>query len=177
MSVFNQYKFIAAFENSHTNGYITEKIFNVFFAGCIPIYDGAPNIGKFINPQSFISLQGDINRKLQIIGRSKTMYEKIINTDKIHIVRQEYLESDLKSVMKKLNKKTDQKIFTNKVGYKYQGKTKQISELAIINIRKYYKNDYKILDKLCDLELIDKEYREQCNYYSIDDEITDLRTR
>ena len=38
LSVFSQYKFIAAFENSNTTGYITEKIFNVFFAGSIPIY-------------------------------------------------------------------------------------------------------------------------------------------
>ncbi len=83
LTVFSQYKFIAAFENSHTNGYITEKIFNVFFAGAIPIYDGAPDIARFINPKAFLSLEPMIAKKLQIIANSKAVYEKIVQTDKI----------------------------------------------------------------------------------------------
>jgi len=83
LSVFSQYKFIAAFENSNTKGYITEKIFNVFFAGAIPIYDGAPDVARFINPQVYLTLGPQIARKLQFIANSKPLYERIVNADKI----------------------------------------------------------------------------------------------
>jgi|TARA_B110000114_G_C15076539_1_gene392073 alpha-1,4-fucosyltransferase len=39
---------------SKTDGYVTEKIFNAFLSGSIPIYDGAPNIMDYIFPNSFI---------------------------------------------------------------------------------------------------------------------------
>ena len=84
LSVFSQYKFIAAFENSNnTKGYITEKIFNAFFAGAIPIYDGAPDIARFINPQAYLTLGPDIAKKLQLIANSKPLYERLINANKI----------------------------------------------------------------------------------------------
>jgi hypothetical protein len=35
-------------------GYITEKIFDCFFAGCIPVYWGASNIGTYIPEKCFI---------------------------------------------------------------------------------------------------------------------------
>ena len=83
LTVFSQYKFIAAFENSHTLGYTTEKIFNVFFARSIPIYDGAPNIGEFINSQSFLSLDSNILKKLTLLGSNKQIYERILSQKKI----------------------------------------------------------------------------------------------
>ena len=38
------FKFVICCENSKTKGYVTEKIFNIFLANSIPIYDGAPDI-------------------------------------------------------------------------------------------------------------------------------------
>ncbi len=35
-------------------GYVTEKIFDAFFAGCIPIYEGAPDVTDYIPPETFI---------------------------------------------------------------------------------------------------------------------------
>ena len=49
------YKFSIAFENSMTNGYITEKILHAFSAKTIPIYWGSPNISKYFNSKSFIN--------------------------------------------------------------------------------------------------------------------------
>ena len=50
-----RYKFSICYENSiDIPGYISEKIFDSFFAGCIPIYLGAPNITKYIPPETFI---------------------------------------------------------------------------------------------------------------------------
>ncbi|MFZ2587239.1 MAG: glycosyltransferase family 10 [Alphaproteobacteria bacterium] len=53
--VLAQHKFAYCFENAEgTVGYITEKPFDVMFAGCVPIYRGAPNIHDFIPPTCLI---------------------------------------------------------------------------------------------------------------------------
>ena len=55
LNIFNKYKFILCFENSYQNGYVTEKIFNCFFSGSIPIYKGAPNILDYFSESCFIN--------------------------------------------------------------------------------------------------------------------------
>lgn len=50
-----KYKFAICYENAcDIPGYITEKIFDCFFAGCVPIYWGAPNITDHIPSNTFI---------------------------------------------------------------------------------------------------------------------------
>eukprot|EP01080_Neovahlkampfia_damariscottae_P003875 gene3875-7089_t len=46
------YKFHLAFENSKDNGYISEKIWQSFHAGTVPIYLGAPNIRNYLPKQN-----------------------------------------------------------------------------------------------------------------------------
>lgn len=51
----SHYKFAICYENvSGLPGYITEKIFDCFFAGCVPIYWGAANVEKYIPIECFI---------------------------------------------------------------------------------------------------------------------------
>ena len=53
--ILEQYKFSICYENvSDIPGYITEKIFDCFFAGCVPIYLGASNITDYIPENTFI---------------------------------------------------------------------------------------------------------------------------
>ncbi|MCK9265610.1 glycosyltransferase family 10 [bacterium] len=53
--VMSNYKFSICYENGRDiPGYITEKIFNSFFAGCVPVYFGAPNITDYIPANTFI---------------------------------------------------------------------------------------------------------------------------
>ena len=53
--VYKKYKFAICYENARNiSGYITEKIFDCFFAGCVPIYWGAPNITDHIPTDTFI---------------------------------------------------------------------------------------------------------------------------
>ncbi|MCP1289063.1 glycosyltransferase family 10 [Chromobacterium sp. S0633] len=48
-------KFSICYENvTGFNGYITEKIFDSFFSGCVPIYHGAPDIASFIPSTCYI---------------------------------------------------------------------------------------------------------------------------
>lgn len=52
-----QYKFCLCFENTSFPGYITEKIFDCFFTGCIPIYWGAPDIAEHIPADTYIDFR------------------------------------------------------------------------------------------------------------------------
>lgn len=54
ITTLSRYKFCLCFENAVAPGYITEKIFDCFKAGCVPIYWGAPNISAFIDKNCFI---------------------------------------------------------------------------------------------------------------------------
>jgi len=85
LNVFSKYKFIVVMENTHQPGYITEKIFNVFQAGAIPIYDGAPDICNFIDPESFLSFNDDdLLEKIDYLKDNEKEYNKIINAQKIN---------------------------------------------------------------------------------------------
>jgi hypothetical protein len=42
---------------SSLRGYITEKIFNALFAGCIPIYQGHPEATKWLPPEAFVPME------------------------------------------------------------------------------------------------------------------------
>lgn len=53
----SNYKFSICFENTAYPGYVTEKIIDCYMAGVIPIYLGAPDIGKFVPPDSFIDMR------------------------------------------------------------------------------------------------------------------------
>ncbi len=57
-SVLLQAKFCICFENARDiRGYLTEKIFDCFFAGCIPIYWGEPNVEQWIPKECFIDFR------------------------------------------------------------------------------------------------------------------------
>lgn len=83
LNIYNNYKFIIAFENSKTNGYVTEKIFNVLFSKSIPIYDGAPNICDYINKESFISYGDNHIDKIKELMNNEEKYNIMINKKKI----------------------------------------------------------------------------------------------
>jgi alpha(1,3/1,4) fucosyltransferase len=78
------YKFAFTLENaSNINGYITEKIFDAMFAGCVPIYDGAPNIKNYIPETCYIPF-----RKFKSISELH-LYLRCMSEQEYH----SYLES------------------------------------------------------------------------------------
>jgi GR25 family glycosyltransferase involved in LPS biosynthesis len=86
LNIFNKYKFIICYENSYTDSYITEKIFNCFYAKTIPIYNGPPNINNYINNESFITSNMEQDKLIEIISKlnkNEELYNKIINNNKI----------------------------------------------------------------------------------------------
>lgn len=55
--VMSKYEFALCLENQIMNGYITEKIFDCFYSGAIPIYRGGDDISKWIPSECFIDLR------------------------------------------------------------------------------------------------------------------------
>ena len=53
-----EYRFSLCLENSRFAGYVSEKIFDCFFTGTIPIYLGAPDIERYVPREAFVDLRG-----------------------------------------------------------------------------------------------------------------------
>ncbi|TVT38269.1 hypothetical protein FNT36_18900 [Hymenobacter setariae] len=54
LTVIRSYRFVVCYENTSTPGYISEKLFDCLFAGCVPVYLGEPNIKQFVPQDCFI---------------------------------------------------------------------------------------------------------------------------
>ena len=52
----SQYQFSICFENAAVSGWVTEKIFDCFMAGVIPVYLGAPEVEKMIPAEAYINM-------------------------------------------------------------------------------------------------------------------------
>lgn len=83
---FNKYKFIICFENSLSDGYITEKIFNVFFSRSIPVYLGPNDKLRYFNKDCFIDLSESEDKILKnmISLNNENSYNNHINSIKIN---------------------------------------------------------------------------------------------
>jgi alpha(1,3/1,4) fucosyltransferase len=57
LETLSQYRFSLCLENSVFEGYISEKIFDCFFTGTIPIYLGAPDVERVIPSETFVDLR------------------------------------------------------------------------------------------------------------------------
>ena len=84
----SSYKFSIAMENSEGEGYTSEKIFQSFISGTIPIYYGNYLIDEFINPKSFILIRNekDIKSKIEYIKKidnDDNLYKKILKENVI----------------------------------------------------------------------------------------------
>ena len=75
LNLFQQYKFVFVCENSISEGYITEKIFNCYFSKIIPIYYGSNKITDYFNKDSFINI------KLDQLEETKQNIINIINDE------------------------------------------------------------------------------------------------
>lgn len=84
LNLFQSYKFILCFENSLSEGYITEKIFNVFFSRTIPIYFGPKDKDNYFNKNCYIDVcDNNIEKKLINLNNNEEEYNNVINTNKI----------------------------------------------------------------------------------------------
>jgi hypothetical protein len=106
-TILQKYYFSVVIENTIKNNYISEKIYDCFIAGTIPIYHGAPNINDHIPQNTFIDITKFKNyKKLSIFLNNLTAKE--ISEYQMNI--KNFLSSD---DYKKLSSKNFSKIVIN----------------------------------------------------------------
>lgn len=57
----SRYRFALCLENTRFPGYISEKLFDAFHAGTIPVYLGAPDIDDYVPEEAYIDLDRFVN--------------------------------------------------------------------------------------------------------------------
>lgn len=90
VEILSCYRFYLCFENTSAPGYISEKIFNCFTAGCIPVYLGAPNVTTYIPQDCFIDYR-KFRSNEELYHFLRTMPEAVFNNYLLRI--REYMES------------------------------------------------------------------------------------
>jgi hypothetical protein len=81
LALLRRYRFNLAFENSIDRDYVTEKWFDCFIAGCVPVYLGAPNIGDYAPaPGSYLNAADwsprELAMELQALAADPQRYGK-----------------------------------------------------------------------------------------------------
>ena len=109
LNVIQQYKFAIVCENSLADGYITEKIFNCFFARCIPIYNGSKQIESYFHKGSFVNMNDTENLSIhadtiRTLNTNKTEFQNKIEAEKIHSeYSDEQYATRLKNFVQRIN--------------------------------------------------------------------------
>jgi hypothetical protein len=97
------------FENSSSPNYLTEKLLNAWLGNTIPIYWGAANAVKWLNPKAFLYLEDTSYQSVH------NLIEKIIELDNDHDKYMEMFNQplilnneiphdlDIKTVIQKVN--------------------------------------------------------------------------
>lgn len=80
----SQYKFFICFENSKYDYYITEKLINAYYAGCIPIYWGSDTVSDELNENCMINVNkmrtfDELIEKIKEIDNDDNLYKKMLS--------------------------------------------------------------------------------------------------
>ena len=89
--VLSNYNFAISFENCIMPGYITDRIFDCFFAGTVPVYWGAPDIEDYIPEECFIDMR-DFKNYAELRQFLKSLTKSEIESYKENA--RKYLESE-----------------------------------------------------------------------------------
>ena len=87
-STIKNYKFCICYENTNTPGYITEKIFDCFYAGVVPVYLGAENVTETIPENCFINrrkFKDDEEVYQYMKAMSKETYEEYLQNIRTYL--------------------------------------------------------------------------------------------
>jgi hypothetical protein len=57
LALLAKYRFALVYEDARFPGYVSDTIFDCFFARCIPIYSGAPDVAQYVPPSAFIDVR------------------------------------------------------------------------------------------------------------------------
>jgi Glycosyltransferase family 10 (fucosyltransferase) C-term len=57
LALLARYRFALVYENTRFPGYITDGLLDCFFARCVPVYSGAPDVALYIPPSAFVDVR------------------------------------------------------------------------------------------------------------------------
>ncbi len=105
LEILRNYKFVLCFENAIFEGYVTEKIFDALFAGCVPIYWGAPDIEEYVDRSCFIDVRNfqsydGLYKFLKEIDENK--YNQYIENIKTYLQSELFLKFSQESFTKEI---------------------------------------------------------------------------
>ena len=80
--LFHNYRFALVLENRKFDGYITEKIFNAFLSGSIPIYYGTEEVFDLFNADAFVYYDPDCPdealERVKYLEQNQTAYKEVL---------------------------------------------------------------------------------------------------
>mmetsp|Transcript_25364 Transcript_25364/g.54750 ORF Transcript_25364/g.54750 Transcript_25364/m.54750 type:complete len:524 (-) Transcript_25364:5079-6650(-) len=113
------FKFSIDMENTSEQGYVSEKVFTGFLAGTIPIYFGAPDIHRYLNPKRFINckLPTDVLNEFRSFkhgskfrfpnSEPNPLHNEKVNYLRIHDDSVKFLRPHLQSCLEKVRRVND----------------------------------------------------------------------
>ena len=115
IETFSHYKFALCYENAYgLNGYVTEKIFDCFNAGIVPIYWGAENITDYADKEAFIDrreFKSDEELFIFLNNIDEKEYNKYLSAIEKYLASDNYKlflsENFADTIIKTLNLKTN----------------------------------------------------------------------
>lgn len=94
LATMSNYRFNLCYENAkNLRGYLTEKIFDAFHAGCMPIYLGAPDIEDMIPLNTFIDrrkFSSDVELLEFLRSVDETQWKTLIEAARQFLISDEY---------------------------------------------------------------------------------------
>ena len=138
--VLKNYKFAICFENMEkVDGYVTEKIFDCFYADCVPVYWGPDNIEKYVPKNCFVDFRdfSDFDALYDhLINMTEEEYNDIITNIRAYLNSSMYAKflpeqyfNDISNAFKAI----EQKEFNFKIA------KKEISWLKKRNVKIFFK--------------------------------------
>ncbi|MEI0548941.1 glycosyltransferase family 10 [Brachyspira intermedia] len=104
-----QFKFNICPENCIEDGYITEKLFDAFNAGCVPIWNGYKNLeGDVINKNAVLyweenSDNEDIIKEIYNMHKNDDLYDKFVSQPRFNVDNAtDYIYSQIKLLHEKI---------------------------------------------------------------------------
>ncbi|MDI1256469.1 MAG: glycosyltransferase family 10 [Flavobacterium sp.] len=114
--VLADYKYSIAIENDFCEDWVTEKLFDCIYANALPFYYGCPNLERYVNPETFISIDiDDFEKSVAIIETaiSNNEYEKrakLLDTEKQLSLDRDQFFPFVVNILEKMNSNSVKKI-------------------------------------------------------------------
>lgn len=93
LAFLHSYRFIMAYENTQSPGYVTEKLLHAKLSGAVPIYWGAPWFGYDFDPDGVIDANGlsstQLMKKIEQLDKDKGKWYEVASTPPMDMARLE----------------------------------------------------------------------------------------